>query len=78
MVAWGEGDNITLQIYESPAALAAAKNPAWVNAQIAGTKRIEDMAPDKVSYQWAAKPIPQDVADATGLPADAELLGTRY
>jgi hypothetical protein len=78
MVAWGEGDNVTLQIYESPAALAAAKNPAWVNAQIPGSKRIEDMGPDKIAYQWAARPIPQDVAAATGLPAAAKLLGTRY
>ena len=75
MVAWGEADNVTLQLYQPPAALAAAKNPAWVNAQIPGTKRIEDMGPDKTAYQWAAKPVPQDVAAATGLTASAKLLG---
>jgi hypothetical protein len=78
MVGWGGDDNVTMQLYETPQALAAAKNPQWVNAQISGSKRIEDMGPDKTTYQWAAKPVPQDVASATGLPAGAILLGTRY
>ncbi len=78
MVAWGGDDNISLTLYETPAALAAAKNPAWINAQIPGSKRIEDMGPDKITYVWAAKPLPADIAAAIGQPAGSKQLGTKY
>ena len=35
------------------------RDPRYLN-------QVEDMGQDKTTYQWAAKPVPQDVADATG------------
>jgi parallel beta-helix repeat protein len=78
MVAWGGNDNVSLTLYETPAALAAAKNAAWVNAQIPGSKRIEDMGPEKIAYQWVAKPLPGDIAAAIGKPTGSKQLGTKY
>ena len=78
MVAWGGSDNVSLTLYETPEALAAAKNPAWVNAQIPGSKRIEDMGPEKTTYQSVAKPLPADVAAAMGTTSGSQHLGTRY
>ena len=75
MVGWGKGDNVGLQLYETPASLAGAKNPAWVNAQVAGSERVEDMGPDKTTYASVAKPLPDDVAAAIGQPAGTQRLG---
>lgn len=77
MVAWGKGDNVSLERYETPAALAAAKNSGWQNAQITSSKPIASMASDKSAYAGSAVPIPSDVAAATGLASGARLLGAR-
>ncbi len=75
MVAWGKGDNKTLERYETPAALAAAKNGGWKNAQTTNAKSITSMAADMTSLASVAVGLPSDVASATGLPAGAKLLG---
>jgi hypothetical protein len=74
MVAWGEADNVTLQSYETPAALAQAKNPAWQNAQTT-LQPIGEMADDKQTYGSYFVPLPADVAAAVGQPAGAGTLG---
>ena len=66
MVSWGKGDNVTLERYETPAALAAAKNTGWKNAQLSSFKQLSAMSADKISYASTAVPIPSDVAAATG------------
>ena len=63
MVAWGEDDNVTLQSYETPSALANAKNPAWRNAQTS-LQPLGDMADDKSANIGYAAPLPDDVAAA--------------
>jgi parallel beta-helix repeat protein len=76
MVAWGKGDNATLERYETPAALAAAKNGSWKNAQISTSKPILSMASDETAHASTAVPIPADVADATGrLTGGSRVLG---
>ncbi len=75
MVAWGKGDNVTLERYETPPALTTGKNGSWTNAQIDSSKPILSMADDKLTYAASALPIPADVAAATGLPVGARLLG---
>ena len=77
MVAWGKGDNSTLERYESPAALAAAKNSGWKNAQTPTLKLIDTMTQDKSTYSSVAVALPSDVAEATGLPMGSKILGTR-
>lgn len=76
MVAWGRGgDNVTLERYETPAALAAAKNTGWRNAQITSAKPLSAMAADKVAYVSVAVALPTEVAAATGLAAGSRRLG---
>lgn len=76
MVAWGKGgDNVTLERYETPAALAAAKNRSWLNAQTTSSKSLAAMAADKAAHASVAVPVPQDVASATGLVAGSRRLG---
>ena len=74
MVAWGEDDNVTLQSYETPSALANAKNPAWRNAQTS-LQPLGNMADDKTANIGYAAPLPDDVAAAIGQPAGTRLLG---
>lgn len=75
MVAWGKGDNVTLERYESPAALAAAKNGAWRNAQTTSSKTLAAMSADKIAFVSVAIPLPTDVASATGMTAGIKRLG---
>jgi parallel beta-helix repeat protein len=75
MVAWGRGDNTTQEKYSTPAALAAAKNSGWKNAQTTTSKPIGSMADDMTAFASTAVPIPADVAAATGLTAGAQVLG---
>ena len=79
MVAWGKGDNMTLERYETPAALAAAKNSGWKNAQICSSKPILSMGSDKTTYASVAVAIPSDVATATGgrLASGSKVLGVK-
>jgi len=78
MVGWGRGDNTTLERYETPAALAAAKNSAWKNAQLDTLKAITSMETDKTTYASVAVAIPSDVASASGrLTAGSKVLGVK-
>lgn len=79
MVAWGKGDNSTLERYETPSALAAAKNGGWQNAQIDSSKSINAMDGDKSAHSSVAVAVPRDVAAATGgrLAAGSKVLGVR-
>ena len=78
MVGWGRGDNLSLERYETPAALAAAKNSTWKNAQLDTLKPISSMATDKTTYASVAVPIPSDVAAASGrLTAGTRVLGVK-
>lgn len=76
MVAWGKGDNVTLERYETPAALAAAKNGSWRNAQTTGSVPIGSMGADMSSASSSvAKPLPSDIAAATGLATGLKRVG---
>lgn len=76
MVAWGKGDNVTLERYETPAALAAAKNGSWKNAQTSGSTPIGSMGTDMNSASSSvAKALPSDVAAATGLATGLRRVG---
>ena len=78
MVAWGKGDNVTLERYETPSALASAKNGAWKNAQISSSKPILSMAADKTANASVAVAIPSDVAAASGrLGSGSKVLGVK-
>jgi parallel beta-helix repeat protein len=76
MVAWGKGDSTTVERYETPAALAAAKGKTWRNAQIPKPKTMAAMATERAGYASTAVPLPADVAAATGFAAGAKVLGT--
>jgi parallel beta-helix repeat protein len=75
MVAWGTDDNVTLERYETPDALAAAKNSSWTNSQLSDSRDIAATAALKYNYGANAVPLPADIADATGLPAGAKVVG---
>lgn len=76
MVAWGKGDNVTLERYETPSALATAKNGSWRNAQTANSLPIASMGPDMSSASSSvAKSLPSDVAAATGLSTGLRRVG---
>jgi hypothetical protein len=78
MVGWGGGDDHTVTRYETPAALAAAKNSSWANLQVVGVvpgKAIANVhaAPSSDSV---AVPLPSDIAQAVGKPAGTKHIGT--
>ncbi len=77
MVAWGKGDNKTLERYETPVTLAAAKNSGWKNAQVATSKSVDSMDADKKTYSSTAVAIPSDVASAAGLTSGSKVLGAQ-
>jgi hypothetical protein len=75
MVAWGKGDNKTLERYESPAALAAAKNGSWKNAQTSGSSSISSMQSGISNYNSYAVSLPSDVASAIGTSGSTKAMG---
>ncbi len=70
MVGWGGPDNVTVTRYETPSALASAKDSSWRNGQApaAGGRSFDSSMDDSI-----AVPLPSDVASAVGEPA-----GTRH
>jgi trimeric autotransporter adhesin len=76
MIAWGDGDNVTLERYQTPAALAAAKNSAWVNAQTPTAMSLAQMSNMMTSDSSVAVPLPSDVAQAIGQSTGVRHLGT--
>jgi parallel beta-helix repeat protein len=78
MVMWGNGDNTTYEKFDTPAALASAKNSTWKNAQVSTFQTIAEMSDDKTAFASVAVPIPSDVASASGrLTAGSKVLGIR-
>jgi len=69
MVGWGGGDNKTVIRYETPDALAAAKNSSWTNIQdgAGGVARL--------AKQDVPTPLPSDVATAVGQVTGALHIG---
>lgn len=69
MVGWGGGDNSTVTRYETPAALAAAKNSSWSNLQPGAASpatTIVNSHPAANAVTSTAVPLPSDIAQAIG------------
>jgi len=75
LVGWGGADNTTVTRYSTPAAVAQAKNTAWVNSSTTGSIPIADMTAAKASAATTAVPLPVDVAAATGQPVGTKTVG---
>jgi trimeric autotransporter adhesin len=76
MVAWGGSDNHSLAYYETPQALAGAKNPSWVNAMTSANFAVQALGGEEEAAASIAIPLPADVAKATGLPAGSKRIGS--
>lgn len=75
MVGWGLGDNTSVTRYESPSALAMAKNSSWKNAQTEGCTPIDSLGPQIEANQSVAYPLPSDVASAIGVSSGHKRVG---
>lgn len=76
MVAWGRGDNRTFEAYNTPQALAAAKNAGWQNSLTVGTApRIDQMQAAITSAAALAVPLPASVAALLGVPTGSRFVG---
>lgn len=75
MVAWGKHDKKTLERYETPGALAAAKGPTWKNAQTPGCSPLAEMATAIADARGVAAPLPADVAAALGVATGYKGIG---
>jgi parallel beta-helix repeat protein len=75
MVAWGGNNGSTLERYETPTALAAAKGTSWKNAITGSSMPIAQMASLASDSSAIAVPLPQDVAKAIGKPAGSAVVG---
>lgn len=75
LVGWGTADKVTLEKYNTPAALASAKNLTWKNAMTATPLPLDRMALEIAAAAPIAVPQPPDVARATGEPAGTRRLG---
>lgn len=76
LVGWGMGDKVTLQKFQTPAALAAAKNSSWTNAMTPSSLPLAAMGPAIDAAASVAVPLPADVAAAVGQPAGVRHIGT--
>ena len=74
MVAWGGGDNVTLTYFNSPDALAQAKNGGWRNAAV-DPIALGSMGPAMSASVAVAVGLPSDIAAALGQPVGARKLG---
>lgn len=75
MVAWGGSDNKQLSRYETPAALAKAKDPTWKNNQTSTAQTLSGMTADRAKAATVAVPLPADVAQAVGSKTGAKVVG---
>lgn len=75
MVAWGAGDNSTVARYETPSALAAAKNSGWVNSQTATCGTVESMTSAIAAAAGSATGLPSDVASAMRTQTGRKIVG---
>lgn len=75
MVAWGGSDNKTLSRYETPSALASAKNSTWKNTQSSSAQTLSGLETDRDKAAAAAIPLPSDVASAIGSTTGIKVVG---
>lgn len=75
MVGWGGGNNSTVTNFDTPEALAAAKNPGWRNAAVNPSTDIASMGGTKTAYASIAIRLPSDIATLLGQPAEVQHLG---
>lgn len=75
MAAYGQSDNVTLVRYETPQALAAAKNSSWTNAQTPACTPLAQLGTAISGAQSVAQPLPADVAAAVGKQTGFRQLG---
>lgn len=76
MVAWGKGDNKSFDVYNTPEALAAAKNSSWKNSMTSSEKTLEQMATDRVKYASIATALNSDVAGLLSWPTGTKKVGS--
>lgn len=74
-VAWGGSDNVTLTRFNTPAALAAAKNPTWSNIQTPSSQSLSTMLTQITQSQSVAVPLSAAIAAAIGQPAGTKHIG---
>jgi parallel beta-helix repeat protein len=77
MVGWGGEDN-SIVTYDSPDALAAAKNGSWNNAAVPSQMPLSSMKPYEISLASVAVALPSDVAAVIGQAAGTKRLGTFF
>jgi parallel beta-helix repeat protein len=75
MVAWGGSDNHSVTLYQTPAALAAAKNATWKNAQATPVGSKTPLLLSTVESTIAV-PLPSDVAAVIGVASGTRSVGT--
>ena len=75
MVAWGGSDNKQLSRYETPSALAKAKDSTWKNTQTSTAQTLSGMTADRAKAASVAVPLPADVAKAVGSATGAKVVG---
>jgi len=75
MVGWGGSDNRSVTNFQTPEALAAAKNSSWRNAAVNPSTDIYAMASAAVSNVGVAQGLPSDIAALLEQPAGVQHLG---
>jgi nitrous oxidase accessory protein NosD len=75
MVAWGQGDNSTLVRYETPAALAAAKNASWRNTMTTASTSVSGMSSYLTAAAGLAVALPGSIASLLGQPSGVKRVG---
>jgi hypothetical protein len=75
MVAWGQGDNSTLVRYETPAALAAAKNGSWRNTMTTASTSVSGMISYLTAAASLAVALPSGIAGLLGQPSGVKHVG---
>ena len=73
MVGWGQATG-SIVYYNTPEALATAKNSAWKNVTVA-PQGLPAMQSTKGGYDSITVPLPADVASAVGAPAGSKKMG---
>lgn len=76
MVAWGKGDNKSLEVYNTPAALAAAKGSSWTNAMTSSAMTFAQMASSAKANSGIAIATSADLAKLLGWPTGTKKLGS--
>lgn len=75
MVAWGKGDNRSFEVYQTPAALSAAKGRSWTNTMTSSAPALASMGAAMASAASIAAPVPSDIASLLGVAANQKFVG---